>query len=145
KGRAIGGWRAGIESAEILEQIGHAGEWSSRQAVCEGLASLRVHPMDDGIDCGIARLDAGDRGVEQFRRADLALPHQRRKAKPIVAIEIQRCRHGHSSSIRRALPILLYPASPSDLTRPPNLRRARRCAPTPDACPTGTAECRGRY
>jgi len=63
--------RAGEECTDVFQQERHAGEQTVRQAGGDGTPRVVVEPAHDGVDDGVAALDALDRGVEQLGRAHL--------------------------------------------------------------------------
>ena len=88
------GPRPGERGTQILEQEGHAGEGSLRQALLDGLRGEVVEFHHDRVDRRVARLDARDRRFQHLRRADLARLYERRQTERIIRIVLREAAHG---------------------------------------------------
>jgi hypothetical protein len=84
------GHGARVVRAEILQEKGHAGERTIRQAGSDGGARLIVELGDHGVERGVHRLQPRDGELEQLARTDLALSHQLRQVEPVEAVELLR-------------------------------------------------------
>jgi hypothetical protein len=60
------------------------------------LARLVEHGVGDGVDLRVDRLDAGNGGLDQFQRGNLAAAHQFGQAEGVVLLIFGKSRHDRS-------------------------------------------------
>ena len=77
---------AGVQRADILEQVGHAGEWTRGQSCGDRRLRLIVHTVDDRVDGGIVLLDTRHSRLEQLAGAHFTRLHQLSKAGAVIAL-----------------------------------------------------------
>jgi hypothetical protein len=83
---------AGHHRQQILDQEGHAAQGAVGQVPLRRLARLVEHGVDDGVDLRVARLDAGNGGLDQFQRRHLPGAHQFGQAERVVVFDIRQRR-----------------------------------------------------
>lgn len=83
--RTFGGDRPSHGSTEILQQIRQAPQWPSWKSLPSRLTSQLKMFDHDGVQLWIDCLRSRDRQFEQFRRAGVALAHERRQAHCVMA------------------------------------------------------------
>ncbi len=82
RGRSGGG--TGHRGHQFLHQEGNAMERAGRQAARDLGARGIVERRDHGVERRVVSLDARERGVEQFARRHVALPHQSGQPQAVV-------------------------------------------------------------
>ena len=82
---------------EILHEERHATERPVGKPVGDCFPAVVVELHGDGVDCRIARLDALDRGIEEFVRRNLLAPNQIGKSQRVVAFVLGESAHRVSS------------------------------------------------
>ena len=90
---------AGVEGAEILQEVRHARERSRRQPGRDGGARLVVEPGDDRVQRRVGGLGARDGRLQQLRRGDFLAAHEIGEAQPVVLRDVDR---GHWPSLEDA-------------------------------------------
>jgi hypothetical protein len=88
---------AGNRRREILHEEGHASERSVGKPVGDCFPAVVVELHGHGVDRRIARLDALDRGIEEFVRRNLPAPNQIGKSQRVVLFVLGESAHRTSS------------------------------------------------
>ena len=81
---------SGVERQQVFQQKRHAAKRSVRQRRYGRGASLVEQRRDHGVDGRIQALDAGDDGVHEFERRDLAATDQVRLRQRIQSSNFHR-------------------------------------------------------
>ena len=84
---------AGEGGAEVLQQIGHAGERPLGEAAGDGLAAMVVELVGDRVDGTVARVDPFDRSLQQFLRSSFAPCNQRGQSDRIMLFIVRKGGH----------------------------------------------------